>query len=176
MYPYLKEVNQLNWVLKSCLVASAVKRLQEIFEYNYGEADSVISKANKSLLDNCIKNELANKEELMSAKRNLSAVIPDTDTKGSEYTPSMLTGVATLHAIDSLLFKCDDDVIKSLEFALEAVDSFCEYNGLALQEELAWHKKNIDYLASLDAPLNASKITGVFDKDKPMWLKNWLEE
>lgn len=172
MYFQNDDLEKLPQKKKIYFTASCVERVVQIFEFNYDNTilvprDIVEGIINDLILDNIDSSKAIKQKEI------LSDLIPNVDEMGSEFTPSMLAGVAILHFINCIISYKDEEIIHALEYSLQAVDSFSEYNGLGLDEEKAWHKKSLDIIQKNET-YPVEEIKKIND-EYPKWSEMWRD-
>lgn len=172
MYFLSDKVDQLSKDQKIFFAFACVERVVQVFEYNYDETitapreavDNVIHMLAQDNLDIAI---------IDQAKKTLEKDIPNVERMGSEYQPSMTAGVAILYAIDSILISEKENVVNALEYALEAVDSFSEFNEEGYEEEKEWHRKAFNIVKQNDSyPVD---MIEEINKELPRWSAEWRD-
>ncbi len=172
MYFMKKGVVDLTIAQKMIFITVCSERVVPVFEFNYDETirdpREAIFEIRQMLLAKKI-----NRSALDSLRNRVHRVIPNIDKMGSEFSPSMLAGVAILYAIDFIGSGETDKAFKSLEYSLESVDAFSEFNGRGLEEEKYFHRKAFEIVRKFDF-FPVSEIDNL-KKSPPEWSSNWRD-
>ena len=172
MYFLIDELKKLSQKKKTYFAACCVERVVQIYEFNY---DNTIVEP-RNIIETIISDLVSDKPDTAKTAKQreiLRDLIPDVDEMGSEFTPSMLAGVAMFHLLNCIISYNDADIINALEYSLQAVDSFSEYNEAGLAEEQLWHQKALEIIRENEIyPLN--EIRAINEAD-PKWSELWRD-
>ncbi len=172
MYFQIDELQKLTLEKKIYFAAVCVERVVQVFEFNYDETITEPRKTINNLIYNLVSAD-TDISIISYQKEELKTLIPDVDTMGSEFTPSMLAGVAMLYLLDSVISKREEDILSALEYSLQAIDSFSEYDELGVVEERSWHKKALNIVKnSGEYPVEEIKA---INEDYPEWSAMWRD-
>lgn len=172
MYFQIDELQKLILEKKIYFAAVCVERVVQVFEFNYDETITEPRKIINSLIYSWVSEDI-DISKMFHQKEELKTLIPDVDTLGPEFTPSMLAGVAMLHLLNSAIFKREEDILSALEYSLQAVDSFSEYDELGVTEEQSWHKKALNIVKnSEEYPVEEIKA---INEEYPEWSSMWRD-
>lgn len=174
MYFQIDDFNKLSKNKKIFFAAVCVERVVQVFEFNYDNTILVPRIIVEEFINSLISNNIVNTPQILKQKEELESLIPNTDEVGSEFTPSMLAGVAILHLLNAAITDEDDDIFNALTYSLEAVDSFSEYNKVGLDEEKAWHVNALKIVTNsdIDCPLKEIEKINI---EYPEWSKMWRD-
>ncbi len=172
MYFQIDKLKKLSQKKKIYFATCCVERVVQIYEFNY---DNTILEP-RNIIENIINDLVSDKLDISKAEKQkevLSDLIPNVDEMGSEFTPSMLAGVAILHLLNCIISYDDEDFIHALEYSLEAVDSFSEYDESGVEEEKNWHEKALDIIQKNENyPINEIKA---INEEYPKWSELWRD-
>jgi hypothetical protein len=172
MYFQIEGLKILSQKKKIYFTTCCIERVVQIFEFNY---DNTVLEP-RNIVEDIITDLISDNLDSLKAEKQkeiLSDLIPNIDEMGSEFTPSMLAGVAILHLLNCIISYNDEDIIHALEYSLQAVDSFSEYNESGLEEEKIWHKKSLDIINNNETyPTDEIKA---INKEYPKWSEMWRD-
>ena len=172
MYFLNDKLDELSKDQKIFFAFACVERVVQVFEYNYDETITTLRETVDKIIHMLAQDNL-DINSIDQAKRTLEKEIPNVEKMGSEYQPSMTAGVAILYAIDSILISEKENVVNALEYTLEAVDSFSEFNEEGYEEEKAWHRIALDIIKQNDSyPVD---MINEINKELPEWSAEWRD-
>lgn len=172
MYFQIAELNKLPWEKQIYFASICVERVVQVFEFNYDETIHEPRNIIADLIHSLVSDDI-DISKIASQKEKLETLIPDVDLTGSEFTPSMLAGVAMLYLCEAIISNKEEDIINAIEYSLQAVDSFSEYDELGVAEERSWQKRALDIIKSSEAyPVEAIKT---INQKYPEWSAMWRD-
>lgn len=148
-------------------------RAVRIYDYNYIQDSTELIDTIQLLLSE-YKSKEKNIQKLDEFYASIENVLPDLDEEGSEYGCSLYSGVAILYAIDAVKDYSLETILQSLNYTLEAVDGFSEYDGDGLKEEIKWQQELLCVLED-KKDIAEQEILIELYKSKANWEAIWLD-
>jgi len=158
---------------KSIFAILCADRCVRIFDYNYLEGAPELQ-GGISVAIGSVYSVAEHLSEIKEAIARLEKVIPDLDEVGSQHTCAMGAGVSVLYALNAVISGNEKDVILASSNALDAVDSFSEYNGQGRQEELLWQERALRKLQGLPERTDIKQLRDALNSSPPAWEREWL--
>lgn len=172
MYFQTDELIKLPREKQIYFAAICVERVVPVFEFNYDETIQEPRNIIANLIHSWVSADI-DLPRITWQKAKLKTLIPDVDVMGSEFTSSMLAGTAMLYLCDAIISNKVEDIVYAIEYSLQAVDSFSEYDESGVAEEQSWQKQALDIIESSEGyPVEAIKI---INEDYPEWSAMWRD-
>ena len=171
-YPLVSKLEKLNRNLQIFFAIVCADRCVRIFDYNFNEGSTELKDAINACLANYV--NIIDRENLLSVKASLENAIPILDEVGSQHSCSVYAGTSILCVIDAVLRRELALIINSLNSALEAVDSFSEYNGKGIKDELEWQSTVLGRLSKIPAEFDEIEFIKQINEDTALWESEWV--